>query len=78
MIIFFISENFSKNRGSTQTWGTFLAQFTSFSSFLKTFQKIEKNEVFAHHGPFWLNSHMCPFFIQMSEIIYFSCPGGRI
>ena len=52
-----------------------------FSSFSKTFQKIEKIEVFAHRGPgelFGLNSLKCPFSIQMSEIIYFSCPGVRI
>ena len=52
-----------------------------FSSFSKTFQKIEKIEVFAHHGPgelFWLNSLMCPFSIQMSEFVYFSCPWVRI
>ena len=52
-----------------------------FSSFLKTFQKIEKIEVFAHSGSgelFWLNSLMCPFFIQMSEFVYFSCPVVRI
>ena len=22
--------------------------------------------------------HMCPFFIQMSEFVYFSCPGVRM
>ena len=35
----------------------------------ESFQEIEK-EVFPHRGPggpFWLNSHMCPFFIQMGE-----------
>ena len=52
-----------------------------FSLFSKTFQKTEKIEVFTHHGPgelFWLNSLMCPFSIQMSEFVYFSCPGVRI
>ena len=52
-----------------------------FSSFSKTFQKIEKIEVYAHRGPgelFWFNSLTCPFSIQMSEFVYFSCPGVRI
>ena len=29
-------------------------------------------------GPLWLNSHMCNFSIQMSEFLYFSCPGVKI
>ena len=52
-----------------------------FFSFLKTFQEIEKVEVFAHcrpGGPFWLNSHICLFFIQMSEFLYFSSLGVGI
>ena len=52
-----------------------------FSSFSKTFQKIEKIEVFAHRGPgelFGVKSLMCPFSIQMSEFVYFSCPRVRI
>ena len=43
-----------------------------YSSFSKTFPKIKKIEVFAHHGPgelFWLNSLMCPFSILMSEFV---------
>ena len=52
-----------------------------FFSFSECSQKIEKIEVFAHCGPgelFWLNSLMCPFSIQMSEFVYFSCPGVSI
>ena len=48
-----------------------------FSSFSKTFQKIKKNWSFCPSRTcrhFWLNSHMCTFFIQMSEFLYFSCP----
>ena len=48
-----------------------------FSSVLTTFRKIEKIEDFPPPRPcqhFYLNSHMCTDFIQMSKFLYFSCP----
>ena len=50
-----------------------------FSSVLKTFQKVEKIEVFDDRGParelsFWGLSHFQLFLTQMSKYLLFKCP----
>ena len=56
-------------------------KYDDFLHFLKLFKKSKKKCTFCPQrtwGSFWLNSHMCTFSIQMSEILYFGCPGVKI
>ena len=51
-----------------------------FFSFSKTYRRIEKIEVFANPalGTFLTQFTLVHIFIQMSEFLYFSCPGVKI
>ena len=56
-------------------------KYDAFLHFQKIKKKSRKNWCFRWPRTcrrFWISSHMCRFFIQMREILYFSCPEVKI